>query len=540
MISVDYGDVTFFRIAVTGCGKWAKMGVVRRLMLALAVAGGAWGATVEGVARNLATGAAVAGVEVELRGGGNTWKVTTGISGGFVFGDLKPGTYEVYWKARNYFASQRPRHPLQLASEQDRKEVVAELVPPAKLSGRVMDAEGKPVPGSTVELLTVGGAGTTLASVNAEGKYLYEGVQPGYYRLRARAGKFKTVSWDETGARPPRPVEGEARRWAVSYYPGVTELAQSQRLAIGAGADLTGYDIEMRAVRAHRLEGQVLDARGDPARAQVVLMGMEDFVPSAERTTGADGRFVFEGVVEGEWRVAATAPRGSREGAAFVRVTVSRREERPLELRLALPFGLRGTVTRERPPTEGAPLKATAILLRPEDVAPEYRVLEFHDRAGEVRLPNVHGGRYRIVPLGYVPGAYVESVRLGEEEVLDRVVQLDAGSPAIRVTYRGDAPVVRGVVEKGAGMLVVLMPEAPALRTGQYVRTAECDEAGSFAVHSLRPGVYRAWAFDRYVEGLLLDEEFQRLLPAGVTVEAKAGETKRLELGKSAWPGVVQ
>ena len=163
--------------------------------------------------------------------------------------------------------------------------------------------------------------------------------------------------------------------------------------------------------------------------------------------------------------------------------------------------------------------------------------MAFHQQDGSIRFPKVQPGRYTIFPVGYVAGYYVESVKLGDRDVMAHPLELTDGAIPFRVIYRPNAGRVRGNVEKGSKIAVALVPQDEALLDGQYIRTATCDVAGRFEVGSLKPGEYYAFAFDRLDRDALEDVTFVRnLRSAAVPVHVEAGKAADVDLKVTPWP----
>jgi hypothetical protein len=141
------------------------------------------------------------------------------------------------------------------------------------------------------------------------------------------------------------------------------------------------------------------------------------------------------------------------------------------------------------------------------------------------------------VPLGIRSGFYVESVKLGDRDVLGEAVDLVEGGPPLRVIYRSAAPRVRVHVEKGAGACVAIVPQNEALVNEQFIREATADKDGRSEIGSLRPGDYYAFAFDRLDMGSLQDPAFLRtLIPSAVKVHVEKGEAATVDLKVTPWP----
>jgi len=70
----------------------------------------------------------------------------------------------------------------------------------------------------------------------------------------------------------------------------------------------------------------------------------------------------------------------------------------------------------------------------------------------------------------------------------------------------------------------------------EFIRTARCAAYGKFAIDSLRPGSYYAFAFDRVRKEMLEDVEFVRkIVPRAVRVEVRQGEAANFDLVAHVW-----
>ena len=163
--------------------------------------------------------------------------------------------------------------------------------------------------------------------------------------------------------------------------------------------------------------------------------------------------------------------------------------------------------------------------------------LAFHEQDGSVHFKKVQPGNYVIFPLGFMPGYYLESVKMGDRDVFGKPVDLSDGSVPFRVVYKPNAGRVRGTVEKGWGRTVVLLPQDESMLNGQFIRTAKCDAQGRYEVGSLKPGEYYAFAFDRVDHDALTDVAFVRNLRlSAVAVHVEAGKSTDLEMKVTVWP----
>jgi hypothetical protein len=330
----------------------------------------------------------------------------------------------------------------------------------------------------------------------------------------------------------PKPKDGTAL--APTWSPNVTDRAQAERVIVRPGTEVGGIEIRLRRVPVWTIEGTVTDEAGHALGGIAVkLRPLDEWQPDeASTVTSGDGTFRFSGVRPGEWRLSAM---GAARGG-FAGVVVDKHDVERVAVRLLPPFALEGVVERDEPRDADGKRKVSGVSLVP-DGGQGKQELAFHQQDGEIRFPKVQPGRYTIFPLGYIPGYYLESVKLGDREVMSHPVDLTDGAIPFRVIYRNNAGRVRGTVEKCGASTVVLLPQDEALLDDQFIRSAKCDGSGRFEVGSLKPGEYYAFAFDRIDQWAFSDVSFVRnLRPLAASVHVEAGQAADVDLKVTPWP----
>jgi uncharacterized protein (DUF2141 family) len=175
-------------------------------------------------------------------------------------------------------------------------------LPSGSISGRVLGANGEPLPVVAVRLsldasvaeLSSDAAGGVVAT-DVAGHFRFEGLPAGTYAL-ATQGLNRSES---------EPVHGELHK---------------QGLVLAAGAALEG--IELKLEKAGRIEGLVFDATGSPApNARVFVRDQHGEIVSSSgwSSTSASGRFEVAGLSPGSYTVfARTDALCSNESAPIV------------------------------------------------------------------------------------------------------------------------------------------------------------------------------------------------------------------------------
>ena len=376
------------------------------------------------------------GGAMSMRMAGNT---TSDDEGRFLFEEVEPGTLRV-------MASAEGRQPAELAGVQavpgrDIADLELVLAPGATVSGRVLDAEGRPAAGVMVQPIDDDRPGSSRifrgTTADGEGWYVLDGLPTGPRSIAAE---------DEQGQR----AVGE-----IDVRPGENRL--DLRLAGGA-----------------EVAGRVVDAEGSPvAGAEVGLLPAGQRWSRVQATTGADGTFRFEGVESGEYRV-----RASKEGYATS-------ESEPLRVAAAPVGGL------ELRLQAGGAIVGRVLGLEPEAL-PHVEVGGFRREAMDFRSTRVDfEGRFRLAAVA--PGEWRVSAEVpGTGRRAEGRVTLPPGASEVALdldfasgftlsgrVMRGGAP-APGAVVSADGSDVADHGEAQADRDGLF-RISGLD-AGSYDV----------------------------------------------------------
>jgi hypothetical protein len=156
----------------------------------------------------------------------------TDASGNAVFSSVVAGRYSVDARRDGYVGVRSNGVPTVDVAPSQSTSVSLDLNVAASVSGRIRDADGRPVAGAFVALSLVqtqngrpdlvqtpGGGATT----DSNGEYRLSTVTPGEYVIRA-----------STATSFPR-----------LFYPGVVDFEQATRISVKAGQSVTGIDIDV-------------------------------------------------------------------------------------------------------------------------------------------------------------------------------------------------------------------------------------------------------------------------------------------------------
>jgi Carboxypeptidase regulatory-like domain len=459
--------------------------------------------------------------------------ITTGNDGKFSFTDLGPGTYRIMASANGYAPQQYgqlgpnllgPPITITAAGEQINNIVIA-LSPAAAVTGRITDENGQPAVDVPVQLLHVlyNPQGKifqpiTTSTANDRGEYRLYGIPPGRYYLVAGSGP--NLLGALAIARPPTLNRTPPVTYAVTYYPGVTELNQSSVIQLSAGAEVVA---NMRVARQnlYRVRGRVIDSRtGQPPAAVSItltyrtLTGSGGSLNFARNYDPASGNFEIPNVIPGQYSIEARfgdaqgrplPPTALPEGpSAQMSINVTGDIE-GLVLALADPVSITGRVTIEGAVTAPPNLDRMRVSIRPGGLglpplglsAPRPSQVAAD---GTFRIDGLREGEYIFNVTGLPAGLYLQRADFGGADILNDVFKFSQGSSGtVNVVLRSGAGQLNGIVidaknQPVASAVVALIP-VQRNRTDIY-RTSITGGNGSFAITGITPGDYSLFAWE--------------------------------------------
>lgn len=312
-------------------------------------------------------GNAVAGAEVTLMqttsNGSSSQGTRTDDEGRARFEQVPPGEMEISARAE---AAAAPRRKLVLAAGGPPVEVRLELLPAATLWGRVVDEEGEPLVGASIE---------AWPSEVLERTMLQNGRQA--YGHSIDDGRFL--------------ISGlEAGRWRVTgSFVNLTSVTQEVVLREGEVREIEIVLEGPASKTATRVVGQVLDGAGQPrAGALVQLVAAVDRNEVDRVLSAVDGGFELRASMGSSFEVVAYLPgTGSGRSGPF--------ELAPGEVRnLDLVLGAGGTITGRLLGLELAELGAVRVSAYSNDGRQAEGAVR-HD--GSYRLESLPAGEWRII-----------------------------------------------------------------------------------------------------------------------------------------------
>lgn len=442
--------------------------------------------TIEGSVINAVTNDPLAGVQVSIHGREKSVNVTSDAQGSFRTDALTPGEYRATYSKTGFDGpggDDAAVKPFVLTSGSP-SHLTARMSPQAKVSGRVLDLNGNPI--ARVPVMLVSARQGMTQSTDAYGRYEFNFVSAGSYRIRAHPPRT---------LKAPPPKGDERRGWLETYYPDVADSRVAPRIEIPPGSDLQGQDIRLQSAAVHQLRGKVLDEHGSPASHVTVTLD-ENALPvthedSPTAVSNDEGEFQFEDLHDGAWRLSAKADRGEVSLRAFAFERVVGHDIDRVQLRLAAPFTIHGSVS-----TADSNVQTVVVLVPYGGGSSVPQAPAGAD--GNFTITGVHPGRYVVRAIHSGTQVYLAAVLLGERDVMtEEAIDLPSGELPITIVYKADGGSLRGKVENCGTATVLLVPQEPVMQNPTFWKTTPCSEQGKYQFVNMRPGGYYAVALER-------------------------------------------
>jgi protocatechuate 3,4-dioxygenase beta subunit len=382
-----------------------------------------------------------------------------------------------------------------------------ELGPGSSLTGRLVDADGRPVAGTEILLRDLGSLDAGLAATPRESRTVTDAS--GRFRLDHLAGGVHRLSAGSTAA-----VLSEVE---IPDQPSARDLGDL-RLAPAAVAAVPSRPLESRLLSVtsqvstppepppgpgRAVSGRITDPQGAPVASADLLLHSSAPSRIFRASSAADGSFVFPEVPDGSYRIAARA-------AGFG-------DARPEEVRVA-----------------GAPVAGLALRLEPggsvsgrilglaEHELPHVQVTAWRDGV-ETLLPlrALAGtdGRYRIT--GLPLGEWRITARRASSYIVERKVRLTKPGEDLDLDLsfpEGVALSGRVLRADGKPLADAMVALGTAQTDGRQARQTTTRADGSFAISAVEPGSYRLLVLGQgvqHVQEVEIPQEGEMLILLG-------------------------
>lgn len=438
--------------------------------------------------------------------------------GHFTLKDVPPGSYRFMashtgFVEQHYKAGTNDSGPLfSVKAGEKVSDILFRLVAAAVITGRLTNEDGDPMQRIEVVALRrpseqdqedddeprrqkVQDEPVASAVSDDRGQYRIFGLKPGEYFVRA-ADSFMPMGG-------PVPLDESVwllhklgSEYAAVYFPGVIGASQAQVIPLKAGEEAQA-DITMRRVKTAEITGRVVGGTGPTAKALVTLEPGEGGQPDFERqdTTDEKGTFRLRNIPEGTYYVVALLRDGSApvfESRGRQKVDVTGENIEGLTISIDSGITIQGTLKSDS--ATSVPLDGVQISLRSVGEDSQFG----HGRIkkdGSFEIKSVQEGDYAIYLWGLDPKSYLKSARRGPDDLLDKGLQIEAGSSGkIEMTVASDGAKLEGSVSEDDGPMigarVRLAPDPLTPYNHLRIERTETDQLGHFSLSTLAPGKY--------------------------------------------------
>jgi hypothetical protein len=249
--------------------------------------------------------AGIAGLHLTVEGEGARHELVTDASGRYSLSGLSPGKYKVTLRAPDGLTDQQPEREVQVA---DRGCAVEDfyVFDNGRISGRVIDAEGKSMTNLTVALRDADAVDAErskspiLTSADEEGRFKFEGLPAGRYLLGVRLSDYAA----------PGDLENAYPR---TFYPAGERAEEAEVIELKPGEEVKGRDLRLPPRRAETsIRVKVVWADGKPvANAQVIYRDVTYGEPPINHAAEANerGEAALKGYAGSVYRIWASSDR---------------------------------------------------------------------------------------------------------------------------------------------------------------------------------------------------------------------------------------
>lgn len=449
-----------------------------------------------------------------------TAQTKTDADGQFRLANIPAGRYEVMTAAPGFIMPAGARgfrgqgKTVNIAEGETIEKIDFTLVRGGVITGRVTDAEGRPVIAESVRLTLAPQANEMRSGPFFFNSFLYQTDDRGIYRIYGIApGRYVVSVGEDRKSGMVRMGFGRSPFYTRTFHPNVMDEAKATVIEVAEGSETTNVDITLgRSSQTFVAAGRVVDAESGKPLTNIGV-GYGSLLEGQNRMgafgigarTDADGRFRFEGLLPGDYAAfAAGSDESSETYSEPVKFEINEGDVSGLVIKVRRGASISGVAVVEGTSDRSVLAKLSQLRLAayPETETLSMPVFGQGNRInadGSFRISGLSPGKFRIFLGGWPPLKGFTLVRVEREGVEQRagMIEIPAGGEVAGVrlvleygsgVLRGRVKIENGTLPDGAHMYVT------ARRTGQSETSlpgVEVDERGSFVLEGLPTGQYQ-------------------------------------------------
>jgi hypothetical protein len=429
------------------------------------------------------------------------------------------------------------------------------------IAGKILDADGDPMSGLTVQAIpkghgqsgVAGMMATYLSIAGAFGNLPGLGTTNdlGEYRIAGlRAGQYLVVARPRANVAPPPSPPNKAQPaerllYAPTYYPGVLEEKQASALQVGSGGVVTA-DFTLLVHHAYRVSGIVSGLVN--AKGSYILLISNNPRPQ-QQPLGDGGKFEFPSLEPGTYFAQVVEvhegaqPQAPKMMTVPAPIVVSGSDLTDLVLQPFAYGKVSGKFRAEG--SDNVDWKQMTVSLMPVTEAGDppadkgsFGLLQQGGSGavkedGTFEINEVAPGNYQVAvfsPSEIYRDWYLKSLLFAGREAADTGFAA-SGEMSLDVVVSAKGASIEGKVVDGegkpaAGVFVLTLPSSGKLGRPDSYQTTKTDAKGSFLLRGLNPGEFAVVALENLQGDVHSAEFYQKYGRQGVNVSLTEGERK--------------
>jgi carboxypeptidase family protein len=406
----------------------------------------------------------------------------TDTEGRFTIEGIRAGQYDLYVESNGYLRKSYGEDDrgnsaaiLTLKPTQSMTNLIFHLQRCGVISGRVVDEDGDPAEGITVEVLhrstshgKVHTSAVRDAQTNDLGEYRIFDLRPGRYLVRASPaqGSGQIIG----GILLESSILKSAGGYAPTYYPTLSGISKATPIDLKAGEEVSRIDIMLLRQRTFKVRGRVVNAvTNHPGGETDVGLVPED----QDSSTVVDARmgyakentgdFEIDDVPAGRYVAIARWRDGETEFVGSVPVEVLNTGVDSIRIVITRGTDLQGRVVVQGKVAVPAEIQVSISARDARQLRPNSRALVKPD--GTFLLTALADGLYEFDVWSRCEACYLKAATANGQDILDQGLQISSGAapPSVEIVYSSNSATIDGTVVRedglpASGAAIILVP----------------------------------------------------------------------------------